>query len=316
MPATDRRTRRAAGALAAVSLLTAGCGAGAPRAAHVAPSPAGTGTVRDADAAGALAALEQRYRAHLGVYVLDTGSGRSVAYRADRRFAHCSTVKVLAAAALLARETDAGLDEVVRYPAADLVAYSPVTSRHAGSGPGGGMTLRAVMAAALRYSDNTAENLMLDRLGGPAGLRRAVRGMGDAVTGVDRPEPALNTALPGDTRDTSTARALGTDLRALLVGGALPAGRRALLTGLMVRNTTGGPYVRAGVPSGWKVADKTGSGGYGTRNDIAVAWPPHGAPVVVSVLSDRGRADAASADGLVADATKAALDALGYQGLS
>ncbi|MEW1866174.1 class A beta-lactamase [Streptomyces sp. NPDC088194] len=321
---TDHRTWRAAGVLAAVAALLAGCGGGSgdgtPRAAHAAPSGAATssatpsatpsaGDAQDAGARRSFAELERRFHAHLGLYALDTGSGRSVAYQADRRFAHCSTIKVLAAGTLLKRAGDAELDRVVTYPSSALVPYSPITSKHAGQGKG--MTLRAIMAAALRYSDNTAENLMLDRLGGPAGLQEAVRAMGDAVTHVDRPEPALNDAVPGDTRDTSTARALGTDLRSLLLGGALPTGRRALLTDLMVRNTTGGPYVRAGAPSGWKVADKTGSGDYGTRNDIAVLWPPHGAPVVISVLTDRGTPDAESADPLIANATTAALTALG-----
>lgn len=319
---TDHRTWRAAGVLAAVAALLAGCGGGSgdgtPRAAHAAPSGAATssatpsaGDAQDAGARRSFAELERRFHAHLGLYALDTGSGRSVAYQADRRFAHCSTIKVLAAGTLLKRAGDAELDRVVTYPSSALVPYSPITSKHAGQGKGKGMTLRAIMAAALRYSDNTAENLMLDRLGGPAGLQEAVRAMGDAVTHVDRPEPALNDAVPGDTRDTSTARALGTDLRSLLLGGALPTGRRALLTDLMVRNTTGGPYVRAGAPSGWKVADKTGSGDYGTRNDIAVLWPPHGAPVVISVLTDRGTPDAESADPLIANTTTAALTALG-----
>ncbi|BBA95698.1 putative beta-lactamase [Actinacidiphila reveromycinica] len=314
MRATDHRTRRAVAVLAAtasLAALLAGCGGATPRGAHVAPARTAASRAGTA-AASAFAALERSHHARLGVYALDTGSGRSVAYQADRRLAHCSTVKVLAAAALLERDSDADLDRVLTYPASDLVAYSPITSRHAGRGSGDGMTLRAVISAALRYSDNTAENLMLDRLGGPGGLQRAVRGMGDAVTDTDRAEPALNDAVPGDTRDTSTARALGTDLRALLLGGTLTAGRRALLTDLMARNTTGGPYVRAAVPPGWKVADKTGSGGYGTRNDIAVVWPPHGAPVVVSVLTDRGTPGAVSADTLVADAASAALAALGH----
>ncbi|SEG80522.1 beta-lactamase class A [Actinacidiphila yanglinensis] len=321
------RTRASASTLLALAALLAACGGGggsgggsSSGAAHAAPS-AGAATSDPATSAPAssapdgasrsLAALESRFHAHVGLFALDTGSGRTVAYQADRRFAHCSTVKVLAAAVLLKRESDAGLDRVITYPSSDLVTYSPVTSKHAGTVTGKGMPLRDVIDAALRYSDNTAENLMLDQLGGPPGLQKAVHALGDTTTRVDRPEPALNDATPGDVRDTSTAGALGADLRRLLLGDVLPAERRSLLVDLMVRNTTGGPYVRAGVPAGWKVADKTGSGGYGTRNDIAVAWPPHGSPVVISVLTDRGATDAASADALVADATKAALTELG-----
>jgi len=196
---------------------------------------------------------------------------------------------------------------VVSYRAADLVSYSPITSRHVGTG----MTVRDLIAAALDYSDNTAANLLLDQLGGPAGLQAALRGIGDPTTNVDRTEPTLNEATPGDPRDTSTPRALGTDLRALVLGDALPAARAGLFTDWLRANTTGGPYIRSGVPAGWKVGDKTGNGGYGTRNDIGIVWPPGGAPVVVAVLSDRGTAAASSDDALIADATRAALAALG-----
>ncbi|MFI9270804.1 class A beta-lactamase [Kitasatospora sp. NPDC052896] len=254
----------------------------------------------------ALAEIEQRYHARLGVYAVDTATGRTVAYRADERFAYASTYKALAAGVLLGRDTDAQLDHVITYGASDLVQYSPVTSQHVGAG----MALRDIIAAALEYSDNTAANLMLSQLGGAAELQAALRGLGDPTTNVDRTEPTLNEATPGDPRDTSSPRALGTDLRAFVLGNVLPSNRAQLLTGWLVANTTGGPYIRAGVPSGWKVGDKTGNGGYGTRNDIAIAWPTSGAPIVIAVLSDRGSAGASSDDALIADATRATLAAL------
>jgi beta-lactamase class A len=249
----------------------------------------------------AFSRLEARFHAHLGVYVLDTGTGRSVSFQAGRRFAYCSTFKALATGILLRQ--GAPLNRVIHYRAADLVDYSPITSRHVATG----MTLSAVMRAALEYSDNTAANLLLAQLGGPHRLQQDLRGIGDRTTNSDRTEPSVNSAVPGDPRDTSTARALGTDLDRFVLGRLLSPGRRALLTSWLRRNTTGGPYIRAGVPAGWTVGDKTGNGDWGTRNDIAVAWPPHGAPVVISVLSSRGSATAASDDALIADATRAAL---------
>ena len=149
--------------------------------------------------------------------------------------------------------------------------------------------------------------LALTMAGGFYVLQRDLRGIGDQTTNSDRDEPSVNTAVPGDPRDTSTARALGTDLERFVLGHLLTPGRRALLTGWLRRNTTGGPYIRAGVPAGWTVGDKTGNGDWGTRNDIAIAWPPHGAPVVISVLSSRGSATATSDDALIADATRTAL---------
>jgi beta-lactamase class A len=252
------------------------------------------------------AALEARFHARLGVYALDTGTGRAVAYNADERFAYCSTFKALATGLLLERDTSAQLSQVIHYTAGDLVEYSPITAQHVSAG----MTLRAIMAAALDYSDNTAANLLLNRLGGPRRLQEALRRLGDTTTDADRTEPTLNDATPGDPRDTSTARALATDLREFVLGNVLPESRRELLTGWLLANTTGGPYIRAGVPRGWKVGDKTGNGDWGTRNDIAIAWPPGGAPVVIAILSRRGSANATSDDALIADATKAALAAL------
>ncbi|MEV4347019.1 class A beta-lactamase [Actinoplanes sp. NPDC049596] len=250
------------------------------------------------------AGLEERFRARLGVYALDTGSGRTVAYRADERFAHASTFKALQAGVVLRRTAD--LDQVITYRRGDLIAHSPVTSEHVGDG----MTIGGLITASLQYSDNTAANLLFEHLGGPGRLERELRALGNSVTTIDRVEPALNEATPGDTRDTSTPRALGTTLQRLALGDALPAPRRTLLIDTMRGNTTGAPYIRASVPRGWAVADKTGSGGYGTRNDIAVLFPPAGAPLILAIQSDRGRPDAPSADTLIADATRTAVAAL------
>ena len=258
--------------------------------------------------AAAFAKLETRFHAQLGLYAINTGTGRSVTYQADDRFAFCSTIKAFAASVLLQRDTDQQLNQVITYSSSDLVADSPVTSEHAGSG----MALSAIMAAAVDFSDNTALNLMLGQIGGPAALQSALRSLGDTTTNVDRTEPSLGSATPGDTRDTSTARAFATDLRTFVLGDALTTSRRTQLVNWLQANTTGGPYIRAAVPAGWKVGDRTGTGAYGTRNDIAVLWPPTGAPIVIAILSNRGGdADASSADALLADATRITLQAMG-----
>lgn len=247
--------------------------------------------------------LESRYDARLGVYAVDTGTGRTVAYRQDERFAFASTYKALAAAALLDRTTPAGLDRVVRYTAADLVSYSPVTEKHVDTG----MTLREIADAAVRASDNTAGNLLFRELGGPDGLECDLRAIGDRVTDPERIETELNSAVPGEVRDTSTPRALARDLRAYALGAALPAEDRTQLIDWMSGNATGDALIRAGVPAGWTVADKSGAGSYGTRNDIAVLFPPSGAPIVLAVLSGKGTADAAYDNALIADAATAVI---------
>lgn len=255
----------------------------------------------------AFAELEARYGARVGVHAVDTGSERTVAHRADERFAHASTFKALAAAVVLSRTTEAELDAVVPFTSADLVTYSPVTEGRAGTG----MTLREIGAAAVTVSDNTAGNLLLRQIGGPSALDAALAELGDDVTSVDRDETELNTAVPGDARDTSTPAALAADLRAFAVDDALAEEDRAVLTAWLRESTTGSGLVRAAVPEGWDVGDKSGTGGYGTRNDVAVVWPPGREPLVIAVLTTREQEGAEPDDALVAAAARIALDALG-----
>ncbi|NPC95426.1 class A beta-lactamase [Nocardioides sp. zg-DK7169] len=265
-----------------------------------APEPSGSA---DVDPGDAFVALEERYDARLGVFAIDTGTGATLAHRADERFGYASTHKALSAAALLA-DTDPGRwEEVVRYDAGDLVAHSPVTEQHVGSG----LSLRRIAEAAVRESDNTAANLLLDELGGPAGFQRALRALGDDVTVVSRRETALNDTSPGDRRDTTTPRAFAQVLQAYAVGPALSPDARRTLLDWMSGNATGETLVAAGVPDGWRVADKSGAAAYGTRNDIAVVEVPGRDPVVMAVFSDRSTPDAEYDDALVAEAARVAL---------
>jgi beta-lactamase class A len=305
---TRRRIHSVAALAIAVSTALAGCstaGAGAPSAS---PRPTATRTTdpRSEAAARALAALESQYDATLGAYAVDTGTGRTIGYRQDDRFAYASTSKVLLAGAVLATATDEQLDATVPITTGDLVSYSPVTETMVGTG----MPLRDVIAAALQKSDNTAANLLFRQLGGPAGLEESLRALGDGTTEVERTEPDLNEAAPGDVRDTSTPRALAADLRSYALGDALPQDKRSLLVADMTGNATGDPLIRAGAPTGWTVADKSGAGSYGTRNDIAVLTAPGHSPVVMVVLSRKQAKDAAYDNALVADAAKVLSTAL------
>ncbi len=283
----------------------AAAGASTASTSSAATGPALT-SASTAPAAVAFAELEAGFDARLGVYALDTGTGRTVEHRADERFAHASTFKALAAAAVLDRTTPAELDAVVTYTSADLVEHSPVTEQRVASG----MTLRELGDAAVRHSDNTAANLLLAELGGPQGLEDELRGLGDEITQPERVETDLDEAVPGDERDTSTPRALATDLGAYAVGDALEAEDREQLTAWLRGSTTGDALIRAGVPEGWEVGDKTGSGGYGTRNDIAVVWPPDREPIVLAVLSSRDEQGAEGDDALIAGATEVVVGVL------
>ncbi|MBP2401505.1 Beta-lactamase precursor [Streptomyces netropsis] len=295
------RARRAVvGALAALALvpLTA-CGQGGSPASS-SPSAA---TTRPSTAtkpfAGEFKELERKFDARLGVYAIDTATGREVAYNDGERFAHASTFKALAAGAVLRKYSLSGMDRVVTYSKDDLVDYSPVTEKHVETG----MSLDELCDAAVRFSDNTAGNLLLDALGGPKALDAALEEMGDHETRMERREPELNRWAPGGTQDTSTPRALAKDLRAYVLGDALGKSEKARLTKLLRTNTTGNELIRAGVPKGWVVGDKTGAGqGYGTRNDIAVVWPPDAAPIVMAIMSNRNKKDAPYDNKLIAEA--------------
>ncbi|MGG1848670.1 class A beta-lactamase BlaIII [Bacillus wiedmannii] len=252
------------------------------------------------------AKLEKEYDAKLGIYALDTGTNQTVAYHSDDRFAFASTSKSLAVGALLRKNSLEALDQRITYTRENLSNYNPITEKHVDTG----MTLKELADASVRYSDSTAHNLILKQLGGPSEFEKILREMGDTVTTSERFEPELNEVHPGETHDTSTPEAIAKTLQSFTLGTALPIEKRELLVDWMKRNTTGDKLIRAGVPKGWEVADKTGAGSYGTRNDIAIIWPPNKKPIVLAILSNHDKEDAKYDDKLIADATKVVLNTL------
>ncbi|WP_442943056.1 class A beta-lactamase [Nocardia sp. NBC_01503] len=256
--------------------------------------------------------LEAKAGGRLGVYAIDTGSGESVAYRDGERFPIASTFKGVACGTLLRAHPLASgfFDQVIHYPASDLVSYSPETEKHVDSG----MTVGELCKAAITLSDNTAGNQILKLLGGPEGLTAAIRTLGDPTTRLDRWETELNTAIPGDERDTTTPAALAADYRTLVLGDALAEPERAQLKSWLLANTTGGKRVRAGVPADWTVADKTGTGDYGAALDAAIVWPPNHAPLVIVVQTTKPDQHAEGDNAMIADATRLAVQALGVTG--
>jgi beta-lactamase class A len=235
-----------------------------------------------------LAALERRHGGRLGVAIHNSASAKLIAQRGDERFALCSTFKFLAAAFVLVRvdRQEESLNRRVVYSKKDLVTYSPTTEKHVDSG----LTIGEICEAAMVLSDNTAGNLLLDSFGGPAGLMAFMRSLGDPVTRLDRRETELNEATPGDPRDTTTPLAMLEMLRQIVLGSVLSASSREQLTAWLVANKTGNKRLRAGVPPGWRVGDKTGNGSNGAANDIAVIWPPGRAPILVTAYYAEARA--------------------------
>jgi beta-lactamase class A len=216
----------------------------------------------------------------LGVAVMDTATGARFSARGDERFAFCSTFKFLLAAAVLDR-VDRGqdsLDRRVPIAASDLLGNSPVTEKNVGPQ---GLSVAAMCEAAITRSDNAAANLLLPAVGGPAGLTRYVRNLGDPMFLLDHNEPALNDVKPGQLPNTTTPRAMLGDMDRILLGTALSPGSRTRITGWLEANRTGGKRLRPGVPKDWRVGDKTGTWDAGASNDIAILWPPGREPILV-----------------------------------
>jgi beta-lactamase class A len=228
--------------------------------------------------------------ARLGVHAVDTGSERTLGHDADSRYAMCSTFKAPLAALMLA-EVDAGrqaLAEEIPVSRADLVSYAPAVEAAL---PRGRMTIEELCVAAVQLSDNAAANLLLARLGGPAGFTAFARRCGDSVTRLDRIEPELNRVGPGDPRDTTSPAAMVGLIRALLLGDVLTPASRARLAAWLEGTSTGRDRLRAGLPAGWRAGDKTGTAGP-FSNDVAIAWPPGRAPMLIASYIDAPASDA------------------------
>ena len=229
-----------------------------------------------------LGEIEAREGGRLGVFVRDTGTGATIEHRADERFPMCSTFKLLAAAAALKR-VDAGaerLDRIIAYGPNDLLEYAPIAKAHVAEG---GMTVADLCAAAIDWSDNTAGNLVLQSIGGPAGFTAFARSLGDNLTRLDRTEPTLNESLPGDPRDTTSPRAMAADMQKVLVGDALSDASRRQLQTWLINDKVGDKRLRAGLPPSWRIGDKTGTGDRGSTNAVAIIWPPDRAPLIATV---------------------------------
>jgi beta-lactamase class A len=238
-------------------------------------------------------AAESASGGRVGLAVHDTATGRRFSHRGGERFPMASTFKMLLVAAVLAR-VDKGtdrLDRAISVKASDILDVSPVSKAHVG----GTVSVAELCEATIIYSDNTAANLLLPAVGGPAGFTAWLRRIGDPVTRLDRIEPMMSEALPGDPRDTTSPDAVLGSWEKLLLGTTLSPASRARLTGWLVANTTGGTRLRAGLPAGWKVGDKTGSGGRGSINDIAIVWPQRQAsgPLFIACFLNGGTAESA-----------------------
>ncbi len=257
-----------------------------------------------------IAELEFSSGGRIGLSAINLENDKRVQYRADERFPFCSTFKTIAVAAILKKSVTSShlLKKRISYDSEDIKksGWSPVTEKQLAKG----MSIAEFCSATLQYSDNTAVNLLIKELGGLEAVNAFARSIGDDAFRLDRWEPELNEAEPGDLRDTTTPSAMEKSLQKLLLGDALPLPQREQLISWLKGNTTGNTRIRAGVPTGWVVGDKTGSGSYGTTNDIGVIWPANGAPIVLAIYFTQKSKDAESRSDLIASVTRILIDEL------
>lgn len=246
--------------------------------------------------AATIARIEQDLDARIGLVIRDSGSDWSVSHRADERFLMASTFKTMLCGAVLNR-VDAGeidLAQPIAIKAEDILDYAPVTEKMVGNT----MTVGDLCQAALDMSDNTATNLLIDRIGGPQGVTDFLRAIDDPISRVDRREPEVNTFTPGDPRDTTSPAAMVSTMEALLTGDALTPQSRAQLTNWMSMGGVTGALIRASTPAGWHVADRSGSADF-NRNIVAMVTPPDRKPYFIAIFLSDAEADFATRNAAV-----------------
>jgi beta-lactamase class A len=257
-----------------------------------------------------LEAYERATGGRIGVYAENLTTGAKVTWRADQRFVMCSTFKASLAALVLARvdRGKVGLEQMIPYGADDLMDYAPAAKQNLAKGA---MSVADMCKGAVELSDNTCANLLLARVGGPPALTAFWRSTGDKVSRLDHNEPLLNRSPPGDPHDTTTPAAMVGNLRRLVLGDVLSPASRERLTGWMLNCQTGANRLRAGLPKGWRIGDKTGNNGKDAAGDIAVVWPTSGSRLLICAYTQGGSPTPSQIEAVFADVGRMVAQRLG-----
>jgi beta-lactamase class A len=250
-----------------------------------------------------LAKLEAKSAIRLGVFAIDTANNRQIEYRAYERFPMGCTSKVMGVAAILKKSMTSAnfLQKRITYHKKDIVAWAPITKEHLARG----MTIDELCAAAISFSDNTAMNLLVNQLGGIQQINSYARSINDDSFKMDHDWPAEALSNSFDGNDSSTPSAMAISLRKIILSDGLARLQREKLQSWLISNTTGNARIRAGIPHGWIVGDKTGTGFfYGTANDLAIIWPPKCAPIILAIYTTSTKKNAAMRDDVIAAVTR------------
>lgn len=250
--------------------------------------------------------VEDKYDANVGVYALNTATDEEITFNEDMRFAYASTFKALSSAMLLEKTPHNKLNKKVHVSKEDIVPYSPVLEKFINKD----ITIKKLIEATMLYSDNTANNMIIEELGGYKEVNKRLKSLDDKTTKPSRMEPELNNYDPKNNRDTSTPQAFGKTLNKLINDGRLSKENKTFLIDLMINNKSGDTLIKKGAPKNFKVADKSGQAiTYASRNDVAFVYPKgESKPIVLVIFTNKeGKTDKPN-DKVVSETAKVVLE--------
>lgn len=248
--------------------------------------------------------LESKTPGRLGIFAINTENGQIIEYRANEVFPTGCTSKVMGVSAVLKKSmSDPSLISTkIKYSVNDLAQWSPVTGKYVSEG----MTIKALCAASISFSDNTAMNLLLKHIGGVQGMNDFAKSIGDSSFRQDNDWPAeAYSGGVNNLKDSSTPKAMVESLRKLTLGDILGRPQRDLLTTWLIDTNTGSARIRSAIPNGWVVGNKTGTGGvFGSTNDLAIIWPSKHEPLLIGVYYTTNNEKETKREDVISDATK------------
>ncbi|KTT85762.1 BlaZ-like penicillin-hydrolyzing class A beta-lactamase [Mammaliicoccus sciuri] len=250
--------------------------------------------------------VEDKYDANIGVYALNTATDKEITFNEDKRFAYASTFKAVSSAMLLEKIPHNKLNKKVHVSKEDIVPYSPVLEKFINKD----ITIKKLIEATMLYSDNTANNMIIEELGGYKEVNKRLKSLDDKTTKPSRMEPELNNYDPKNNRDTSTPQAFGKTLNKLINDGRLSKENKTFLIDLMINNKSGDTLIKKGAPKNFKVADKSGQAiTYASRNDVAFVYPKgESKPIVLVIFTNKeGKTDKPN-DKVVSETAKVVLE--------
>ncbi|MFA6210828.1 MAG: class A beta-lactamase [Candidatus Obscuribacterales bacterium] len=258
-------------------------------------------------------------KGEVGIAVVDSTRHKQFFLNQDQAFPMQSVCKFPLSIAVL-RLADQGklsLQDKVTVRLSDVVPFhSPIKEEI--KGDKSDFTIRALMTAAVCNSDNTACDVLIACAGGTSAVTNILKEAGVKGIRLDRPEGKLQpdsvqiAKFLVDPRDTATPEAMIEMLQNLYSGKLLSKSSTAVILQDLFNCKTGPARITAGLPAGWTVAHKTGTGrdvaGQNTAtNDVGVAVGPHGETIYIAIFTKGSRARIEEREAFMAKVTAKAV---------